>query len=55
MDGKSVTGWVLTITGGWLTEATKSDIIFLITVLAGITTVVYNIVKVHEWFKKRKK
>ena len=53
MDHKSLTGGLLTGLGFISGEATKSNIIFLLTVLVALTTIIYNVVKVYEWVKRK--
>ncbi len=42
----------LTFLGGIFTIATKSDIVFFVTMLAGITSIIYNVLKIRKELKK---
>ncbi len=55
MDNRSISGGLLTITGTILTDITKSEVLFWVTVLAGISTLAYNVISAYFKFKNNKK
>lgn len=48
----SAGGWGGTTIGAVLTNMTKSDIIFYITVLSGLVTIIYTLLNIHHKFVK---
>jgi sulfite exporter TauE/SafE len=53
-DGTSLTMFFLTIGTAWIQELTQSNILFMIAVISGVTSIVYNLVKTwNEWKGKK--
>ena len=55
MDNRSLSGGLITVTGAIFTDVTKSEILFWVTVLAGLSTLIYNIWNMYFKYKNNKK
>gem|GEM_PF-6414504 len=49
---KSVCGWFSTAVLSWLTHTTRNDVLFWLTVAVGVSTFIYNLIKIYQSLKK---
>lgn len=54
IDGTSWTICLITAIGGYAQVITKSDVLFFLTVLSALTSLVYNIIKTCQQIRKGK-
>lgn len=52
MDMKGISLATITFIGWINFHITKGDAVFFITIMAGLTTIVYNLIKIKNSFKK---
>ncbi|WP_149836887.1 hypothetical protein [Chitinophaga agrisoli] len=53
-DGASWTMCAITWLGGFMQSISQSQILFTLTVVSGVTSVVYNLVKIRKELKNKK-
>ena len=54
VDLKSIGCMIATFFGAWISVFVKTELVFIITMLVGISTVVYNLIRIYKDLKEKK-
>lgn len=55
VDSKSIELTIISIFGGWISVETQNVIAWIVTMLVGITTIAYNLIKIKNERSKQQK